>query len=146
MCLWHFLSSVLYPVSFSRLQRLQIKIRLLVFYLCWEAASFSDFWREPIPAEFKSEVFYTSLILFGLGTVLPPVVLLPRQWQKRLVWLSPVWDWRYRCNSYWGANGQQRFWLWLWCKFDTVYLCHQVSHPSHEPTCTEVEGNATTCR
>ncbi|MEG4067624.1 NACHT domain-containing protein [Microcoleus sp. Pol11C2] len=42
-----------------------------------------------VPAEFNSAVFYTSLILFGLGTVLPPVLLLPRQWQKRLVWLPP---------------------------------------------------------
>jgi energy-coupling factor transporter ATP-binding protein EcfA2 len=39
--------------------------------------------------QFNSAVFYTSLILFGLGTVLPPVVLLPRQWSKRLVWLPP---------------------------------------------------------
>jgi GTPase SAR1 family protein len=39
--------------------------------------------------QFNSAVFYTSLILFGLGTVLPPVVLLPRQWLKRLVWLPP---------------------------------------------------------
>jgi len=31
-----------------------------------------------LAAEFNSAVFYTSLILFGLGTVLPPVLLLPR--------------------------------------------------------------------
>ena len=42
-----------------------------------------------VPAEFNSAVFYTSLMLFGLGTVLPPVLLLPRQWQNRLVWLPP---------------------------------------------------------
>ncbi|UNU25464.1 NACHT domain-containing protein [Microcoleus vaginatus HSN003] len=42
-----------------------------------------------VAAEFNSAVFYTSLILFGLGAVLPPVLLLPRQWQKRLVWLPP---------------------------------------------------------
>jgi energy-coupling factor transporter ATP-binding protein EcfA2 len=42
-----------------------------------------------VAAEFNPAVFYTSLILFGLGTVLPPVLLLPRQWQKRLVWLPP---------------------------------------------------------
>ena len=42
-----------------------------------------------VAAEFYSAVFYTSLILFGLGTVLPPVLLLPRQWQNRLVWLPP---------------------------------------------------------
>src|SRR4028118_2094079 len=42
-----------------------------------------------LAAEFYSAVFYTSLILFGLGTVLPPVLLLPRQWQNRLVWLPP---------------------------------------------------------
>lgn len=40
-----------------------------------------------LAAQFNSAVFYTSLILFGLGTVLPPVLLLPRQWQNRLVWL-----------------------------------------------------------
>jgi predicted ATPase len=42
-----------------------------------------------VAAEFNSAVFYTSLILFGLGAVLPPVLLLPRQWQNRLVWLPP---------------------------------------------------------
>ncbi|MEG4278311.1 NACHT domain-containing protein [Microcoleus sp. MON1_C1] len=42
-----------------------------------------------VAAEFNSAVFYTSLILFGLGTVLPPVLLLPRQWQNRLVWVPP---------------------------------------------------------
>src|SRR4028119_1352587 len=42
-----------------------------------------------VAAEFNSAVFYTSLILFGLGTVLPPVLLLPTQWQNRLVWLPP---------------------------------------------------------
>lgn len=42
-----------------------------------------------VAAQFNSAVFYTSLILFGWGTVLPPVMLLPRQWQKRLVWLPP---------------------------------------------------------
>ncbi|MEG5069626.1 NACHT domain-containing protein [Microcoleus sp. B3-D2] len=42
-----------------------------------------------LAAEFNSAVFYTSLLLFGLGTVLPPVLLLPRQWQNRLVWLAP---------------------------------------------------------
>jgi len=42
-----------------------------------------------LAAEFNPAVFYTSLILFGLGTVLPPVLLLPRQWQNRLVWFPP---------------------------------------------------------
>src|ERR687885_167793 len=42
-----------------------------------------------VAAEFNSAVFYTSLILFVLGAVLPPVLLLPRQWQNRLVWLPP---------------------------------------------------------
>lgn len=42
-----------------------------------------------VPAEFNPPVFYTSLVLFGLGTVLPPVLLLPRQWQNRLVWFLP---------------------------------------------------------
>lgn len=42
-----------------------------------------------LAAQFNSAVFYTSLILFGWGTVLPPVLLLPRQWQNRLVWLPP---------------------------------------------------------
>ena len=44
---------------------------------------------EPRSPQFKEGVFCTSLILFGLGTVLPPLVLLPRQWSKRLVWLLP---------------------------------------------------------
>ena len=42
-----------------------------------------------VPAEFNPPVFYTSLVLFGLGTVIPPVLLLPRQWQNRLVWFPP---------------------------------------------------------
>ncbi|MEG5136371.1 MULTISPECIES: NACHT domain-containing protein [unclassified Microcoleus] len=42
-----------------------------------------------IAAEFSPVVFYTSLVMFGLGTVLPPVLLLPRQWQNRLVWFPP---------------------------------------------------------
>ncbi|MFB2978945.1 NACHT domain-containing protein [Microseira sp. BLCC-F43] len=43
-----------------------------------------------VGGEFSSAVFYTSLVLFGLGTVLPPVLLLPRrQWQNRLVWFPP---------------------------------------------------------
>ena len=40
-----------------------------------------------VPAQFNPPVFYTSLVLFGLGTVLPPVLLLPRQWRNRLLWL-----------------------------------------------------------
>jgi len=42
-----------------------------------------------IAVEFNPVVFYTSLVMFGLGTVLPPVLLLPRQWQNRLVWFPP---------------------------------------------------------
>ncbi len=42
-----------------------------------------------VAEEFSSAVFYTSLVLFGLGTVLPPVLLLPKQWQNRLVWFPP---------------------------------------------------------
>ncbi len=42
-----------------------------------------------VAAEFNPAVFYTSLVLFGLGTVLPPVLLLPRQWQNRLIWFLP---------------------------------------------------------
>jgi len=42
-----------------------------------------------IAGEFSPVVFYTSLVMFGLGTVLPPVLLLPRQWQNRLVWVPP---------------------------------------------------------
>jgi energy-coupling factor transporter ATP-binding protein EcfA2 len=42
-----------------------------------------------VAAEFNPAVFYASLALFGLGTVLPPVLLLPRQWQNRLVWVPP---------------------------------------------------------
>ena len=42
-----------------------------------------------VAAEFNPAVFYTSLVLFGLGTVLPPVLLLPRQWQNWLGWFLP---------------------------------------------------------
>jgi len=42
-----------------------------------------------IAAEFSPVVFYTSLVMFGLGTVLPPVLILPRQWQNRLLWFAP---------------------------------------------------------
>lgn len=42
-----------------------------------------------IAVEFNPVVFYTSLVMFGLGTVLPPALLLPRQWQNRLVWFPP---------------------------------------------------------
>ncbi|MCY7381508.1 MAG: NACHT domain-containing protein, partial [Microcoleus sp. CAN_BIN18] len=42
-----------------------------------------------IAVEFSPVVFYTSLVMFGLGTVLPPVLILPRQWQNRLVWFPP---------------------------------------------------------
>ena len=42
-----------------------------------------------VAAEFNPAVFYTSLVLFGLGTVIPPVLLLPRQWQNRLGWFPP---------------------------------------------------------
>jgi len=42
-----------------------------------------------LAAQFNSAVFYASLILFGLGTVLPPVLLLSKRWPKRLVWLPP---------------------------------------------------------
>jgi GTPase SAR1 family protein len=42
-----------------------------------------------IAVEFSPVVFYTSIVMFGLGTVLPPVLLLPRQWQNRLVWVPP---------------------------------------------------------
>ena len=84
-----------------------------------------------VAAPFNSAVFYASLILFGWGTVLPPVLLLPRQWQNRLVWLPPglglavMLYFTLRCK--WTAA----FGFGCDCKFDTVYPCHQVSHPSY---------------
>ncbi len=42
-----------------------------------------------VAAEFSTAVFYASLFLFALGTLLPPVLLLPTKWQKRLVWVIP---------------------------------------------------------
>ncbi|NEP09907.1 MAG: NACHT domain-containing protein [Symploca sp. SIO2C1] len=45
---------------------------------------------QQVPAEFTSAVFYTSLSLFVVGIVLPPVLLLPRTWQRRLFWLPPA--------------------------------------------------------
>jgi len=42
---------------------------------------------QQVPAEFTSVVFYSSLGLFVVGIVLPPVLLLPRIWQRRLIWV-----------------------------------------------------------
>ena len=45
---------------------------------------------QQVPAEFTPAVFYTSLSLFVLGILLPPALLLPRIWQKQLVWVLPA--------------------------------------------------------
>jgi energy-coupling factor transporter ATP-binding protein EcfA2 len=42
-----------------------------------------------VPAVFRPAVFYASLALLVLGILLPPVLLLPKKWQKRLVWFLP---------------------------------------------------------
>jgi energy-coupling factor transporter ATP-binding protein EcfA2 len=42
-----------------------------------------------VPAAFSPAVFYASLALVVLGILLPPVLLLPPKWQKRLVWFLP---------------------------------------------------------
>jgi len=47
---------------------------------------------QQVPAEFTSVVFYSSLGLFVVGIVLPPVLLLPIPitWRRWLVWLPPA--------------------------------------------------------
>lgn len=42
-----------------------------------------------VPTAFSPAVFYASLALIVLGILLPPVLLLPKKWQKRLVWFLP---------------------------------------------------------
>jgi hypothetical protein len=42
-----------------------------------------------VPAAFSPAVFYASLALVVLGILLPPVLLLPKKWQRRLVWFLP---------------------------------------------------------
>jgi energy-coupling factor transporter ATP-binding protein EcfA2 len=42
-----------------------------------------------VPAAFSPAVFYASLALVVLGILLPPVLLLPKKWQRRLVWTLP---------------------------------------------------------
>jgi formylglycine-generating enzyme required for sulfatase activity len=43
-----------------------------------------------VPAESTTAVLYISLMLFALGTILPPVLLLPKKWQKRVLWFFPA--------------------------------------------------------
>ncbi|MGJ5674731.1 MAG: NACHT domain-containing protein [Nostochopsis sp.] len=43
-----------------------------------------------LPAESITAVFYTSLMLFALGTILPPVLVLPKKWQKWVLWFFPA--------------------------------------------------------
>ncbi|HAG85329.1 MAG TPA: hypothetical protein DCL61_30340 [Cyanobacteria bacterium UBA12227] len=42
-----------------------------------------------VPADLSTAVLYASLGLFVLGTLLPPVLLLPKKWQRRLIWILP---------------------------------------------------------
>ncbi|MUG96465.1 NACHT domain-containing protein [Scytonema sp. UIC 10036] len=42
-----------------------------------------------VPAELTTAFSYVSMILFGLGAILPPVLILPLSWRKWLVWLFP---------------------------------------------------------
>lgn len=43
-----------------------------------------------VPGEYNTVVFHTSLVLFALGTVLPPVLLLPRSWLRLLLLFLPA--------------------------------------------------------
>ncbi len=42
-----------------------------------------------VPTEFEELVSYISLLMFALGAILPPVLILPRNWRKILIWLIP---------------------------------------------------------
>jgi len=43
-----------------------------------------------VPVESTTAVLYTSLMLFALGTILPPVLLLPKKWQQPVLWFFPA--------------------------------------------------------
>ncbi len=42
-----------------------------------------------VPTGFKEPVYYASLLMFALGAILPPVLILPKKWRKWLIWLIP---------------------------------------------------------
>ncbi|NJR15163.1 MAG: NACHT domain-containing protein [Calothrix sp. CSU_2_0] len=42
-----------------------------------------------VPTEFSAAISYISLIMFALGAILPPVLILPRNLRKYLIWLIP---------------------------------------------------------
>lgn len=42
-----------------------------------------------VPTGFKEPVSYISLVMFALGAILPPVLILPKKWRSWLIWLIP---------------------------------------------------------
>lgn len=42
-----------------------------------------------VPTGFSAAISYASLVMFALGAILPPVLILPEKWRKRLLWLIP---------------------------------------------------------
>ncbi|MBW4616802.1 MAG: SUMF1/EgtB/PvdO family nonheme iron enzyme [Desmonostoc vinosum HA7617-LM4] len=42
-----------------------------------------------VPTEFSTVFSYASIGMFGLGVILPPVLILPKSWRKFLLWLIP---------------------------------------------------------
>jgi hypothetical protein len=42
-----------------------------------------------VPTEFSLIFSYASMGMFGLGAVLPPVLILPKTWRQKMLWLIP---------------------------------------------------------
>jgi predicted NACHT family NTPase len=42
-----------------------------------------------VPTGFNAAISYASLVMFALGAILPPVLILPKKWRKWLIWLIP---------------------------------------------------------
>ncbi len=42
-----------------------------------------------VPTEFSTVFSYASIGMFGLGAVLPPVLILPKKWRQKILWLIP---------------------------------------------------------
>jgi predicted NACHT family NTPase len=42
-----------------------------------------------VPTGFSATISYASLVMFALGAILPPVLILPEKWRKLLIWLIP---------------------------------------------------------
>ncbi|MFB2769321.1 NACHT domain-containing NTPase [Pelatocladus sp. BLCC-F211] len=42
-----------------------------------------------VPTEFSPVFSYASIGMFGLGAVLPPVLILPETWRQKMLWLIP---------------------------------------------------------